>query len=266
VNGFVVGIEPVIFRLGPVTVRWFGVLLLVALAVGLRLSLRRAARGGLPRSAVLDVASWALLAGLLGARLVHLLEHAEYYATRPDMLLDLSAGGMSVWGGYAFGSLAGLIAAKRRGLNCMRLADAVALALPLAEAIGRVGCFINGDGQGRATSLPWATRYTSSDALTPEFGLPRHPAQVYQGLADLLVLGLVAVVPGSWPAGSRYWTWLGCYGLSRVLIGGVRLEPEVVFGLASSQLFGLAAVLVAAVAMIRSVRPAAPVRAGRTIR
>src|SRR5262249_17815019 len=119
-------------------------------------------------------------------------------------------------------------------------------------ALAQVGCFLNGDGQGLPSSLPWATQYRSIDALTPDFGVPRHPAQLYQLLADLLVLGITLLVPRvPFPTGVRACFWLGLYGLSRLTIGLVRLDPPLLLGLQLAQLLGLAAVVAAAAILFR---------------
>ena len=252
-NGFLIELEPVLFRLGPFTVRWFGLLLLTALASGLWLTVRLATDLGLPTRVVLDLASWALPLGFLGARLFHVAEHAEYYLGRPAEIIDLGSGGLSIWGGLALGGITVWLLCRRRGLKTAYLADASAAGLALSEAIGRLACFTNGDGQGRPSDLPWATRYSSNDALTPDYGVPRHPAQVYQGLADLAIFGLFWLSRDArLVSGIRFWLWLGLYGASRLLVGLVRLDPPFLFGLQQGQLIGLAAVAVAAFAIIRT--------------
>jgi phosphatidylglycerol:prolipoprotein diacylglycerol transferase len=254
-NGFLIEVEPVLFRAGPLVIRWFGLLLLLAVLAGLWLTLRGAAARGVPAQAVLDLASWSLPAGFVGARLLHLLEHWEYYLTRPGELLDLPAGGLNFWGGLIVGGLTALWLGSRRGLPVGLMADAAAPALAVAEAIGRFGSFLNGDGQGLPSDLPWATLYRSSEALTPDFGVPRHPAQIYQLLADLSILAVLWLLRGAaLPAGCRFWIWLALYGFSRVLIAEVRLEPPFLFGVQQGQLLGLAALALSAFAMIRLFR------------
>jgi phosphatidylglycerol:prolipoprotein diacylglycerol transferase len=252
VHGILIEFEPVLFRAGPLVVRWFGLLLLLAVVVGLWLTVRGATARGVPAQAVLDLASWGLPAAFVGARLLHLLEHWEYYLTQPGRVVDLPAGGLNFWGGLMVGGLTVLWLGGRRGLPVGQIADAAAPALAAAEAIGRFGSFLNGDGQGLPSDLPWATLYRSGEALTPDFGVPRHPAQLYQLLADLSILALLWLLRGAaLPAGCRFWIWLGLYGFSRVLVAEVRLEPPFLFGLQQGQLLGLAALALSAFAMIR---------------
>jgi phosphatidylglycerol:prolipoprotein diacylglycerol transferase len=253
-NGILVEVEPVVLRVGPLVIRWFGLMLLLAVLLGVWMTVRGAARRGVPPRAVLDLASWALPVGFLGARSLHLLEHWEYYLTQPGEVLDLPAGGLNYWGGLIAGGLTAYLLGRRRGLPVGAIADAAAPALAVSGAVGLLGSFLNGDGQGLPSDLPWATLYRSGEAMTPDFGVPRHPAQLYQLLADLLILGLLWLLRGaSLPAGFRFWLWLALYGFSRVLVAEVRLEPAFLFGVQQGQLIGLAAVALSAFAMIRLV-------------
>jgi phosphatidylglycerol---prolipoprotein diacylglyceryl transferase len=250
----IVGFEPVLARLGPFTVRWFGLLLIAAVVVGVWSTARQAARDGLAARLIVDLASWAVLSGLIGARGLYLLENWEYFLTSPAEALDIGLGGLSAWGALAGGSLAVWLAARRR-VPLAVLADAAAPALALGEALGRFGAFLNGDGQGRPTRLPWGTRYSSSDAMTPDYGVSRHPAQLYQCLADLAIFGALWLLRNRpLPPGARFWLWLGLYGGSRVAIGLVRVEPVFLLGLQLGQLLGVAAVALSALAMIRLAR------------
>jgi prolipoprotein diacylglyceryl transferase len=252
-DGVLITVEPVILRAGPFTLRWSSLLLLAAVGTGLWLTIRHASRLGFSSRTVLELSSWAILLGFIGARLFHVVEYWEYYLTRPAEAPRLAVGGLSVWGGIVVGGLTVWTLCRRSGLSFPRLADSAAPGLALAEAIGRLAAFVNGDGQGRTSELPWATHYSSKDALTPDYGIARHPAQVYQGLADLFLFGLLWLLrDASLPAGSRFYLWLGLYGLSRAAIGLVRLDPPFLFGLQQSQLVAIAALALSVFAMIRA--------------
>jgi phosphatidylglycerol---prolipoprotein diacylglyceryl transferase len=261
-DGILLEVEPVIWRLGPLSVRWYSLLLLSALGLGGLLAVTRASRlAGIGRGVALDLLSWTLLAGLVGARALHLLEYWGFYALYPGALIDLGNGGLSAWGGLLGGGATLALLARRRGLRFSTLADAIAPALISADALAQVGCFLNGDGEGQPADLPWATHYRDYDAMTPDFGVPRHPAQLYQLLADLVILGLLLLLrKRPLPPGARAWLWCGLYGLSRATIGLVRLDPPLLLGLQLAQLLGLlalvAAVLNLALLFSRPPRPA----------
>jgi len=253
VNGLLIGIEPVIVRLPLFTLRWSGLLFLSALLAGLWLAWRLAEQSGFSRRLLVDLSSWTLLFGFLGARLFSVVASWEYYVTRPSQVPDSASGGLDLWGGIVVGGGAAWLLCRRWGQNIARLADATAPGLALADAVGRVGCFLDGNGQGQVSPFFWATRYASSDALTPDLGLPRHPAQLYQGVADLAMLGLFWLLRHSeLPDGVRFWLWLALYGLSRVTIGLVGLDPPFLLGLQQAQLIGLLAIGLSGFGMLRA--------------
>jgi phosphatidylglycerol:prolipoprotein diacylglycerol transferase len=250
VDGILIPFEPVLGRLGPFTIRWFGLLLLLGVAIGVLLTYRRAASSGTTGPIVVDAASWALPLGLIGSRFLHVIANWEYYATHPAVLLDLGSGGLDAWGALLTGALAAFLFCRARGVSFRALGDAAAPGLLVAELFGRIGSFVNGDGQGRPTSLPWGTLYLSNNALTPDFGVPRHPAQLYQGFADLAILAVLwSSRKVALPIGSRFWIAAGLYGLSRVVIGTVRVEPSLLLGLRAGQLIGLIVVVFATIAV-----------------
>lgn len=252
-TGITLGHEPVLLRTGLFVLRPSAVVLLAGLALGVWLSVRAARRLGLSTREALDLASWTLLGGLAGARLFDLVEHLERYLTHPGELLD-PATGLSFWGGLAGGWVAFARVARRRGWSLARLADGAAPGLALGEAIGRLSQLLAGQGQGLPSNLPWATSYLGVDALSPDLGIPRHPAQAYQGLADLAIFGLLQARPLKLaPPGTRSGAWLLTYGLARLAVGFVRLEPPFLFDLQLGQLLGLLAMAIGGSVMIRSI-------------
>jgi phosphatidylglycerol:prolipoprotein diacylglycerol transferase len=237
-----VAIDPVLLSIGPLAVRWFGLLALVGLGLGGWLSLRQLSRHApRTRQAALDALAWGLPAGLLLARLVHLLGWWDYYLTHPAELWQLNADGLSVWGGLLGGGAIALarLASTRDPLRGRRVLDTLAPNAALGIAIGRLGAFLEGAGQGLPSNLPWATHYTSRLAATPDFGVPRHPAQVYDGLVALALFVALSRLPSSLPAGSRVAGFFVLYGLARLGLGAIQLEPAFLFGLQIEQLLAI---------------------------
>ena len=93
------------------------------------------------------------------------------------------------------------------------------------------------------SDLPWATQYANALAATPDFGVPRHPAQLYDGLIALGLFVVLSGAPRGLPAGSRLAAFLVLYGSARLLLGGVRLDPPFLFGLQIEQILALGAIL-----------------------
>src|SRR4030095_3957104 len=121
----------------------------------------------------------------------HVLDALPYYAANPEKIIMINEGGMAIFGGLVGGMLGGIGYAKLHNLPVGKLADAAAPAMALGQAIGRIGCFFNGDHQGIAANLPWATQYTKPHTLVPDFAIPRHPTQVYEFIYDFALFGLL---------------------------------------------------------------------------
>jgi phosphatidylglycerol:prolipoprotein diacylglycerol transferase len=238
----IVAIDPIVASIGPLAVRWFGLLALLGLGLATWLSLRGLARQHLSRRAALDALAWALPAGILVGRLVHVLGWWDYYFTHTAEIWQLNLDGLSLWGGLLGGLAIGFARLRRDPLRRRRILDVVAPNLALGIAVGRMGAFLDGHGQGLPTDLAWATQYANRLAATPDFGVPRHPAQVYDALIALAVWAVLLVLPRRLPAGSRMALFFVLYGAGRLMLGAVRLDPSFLFGLQIEQLLAIGGV------------------------
>jgi phosphatidylglycerol:prolipoprotein diacylglycerol transferase len=253
----IVPIDPVVVSIGPLAVRWFGVLALLGLGLGVWLTLRELDREKLARGGALDTLAWALPVGLLMGRLVFVLGWWEYFFTHQSEIWQFSIDGLSLWGAMLSGGAIAFVrlAGKRDPTRRRRMLDAIAPNLALGIAIGRLGAFLDGSGQGvPAAGLAWATQYTHPLSATPDFGVPRHPVQVYEALVALVLYvalsrwGLSRLPRAVWagsrrprdlPAGSRMAAFLVLFGLAWFGLGGLRLAPAFLFGLQIEQLLAL---------------------------
>ncbi|HEV7665340.1 MAG TPA: prolipoprotein diacylglyceryl transferase family protein [Chloroflexota bacterium] len=240
-----IALDPIVLSIGPLTVRWFGLLTLVGLGLAAALSLAALRREGFSATPGLAALAWAWPAGIVTARLVEVLGWWDYYLAHAAEVWQLSVDRLSLWGGLVGGALllGARVHSRRQPGRHLRVLDTVVPYVALAVAIAQLGAFLDGHGQGRPTDLPWATWYASPLAATPDFGVPRHPAQAYEALVALgLYLGLTRL-PRSWPAGSRVATFILLFGGARLILGAVRLEPAFLFGLQIEQLIASAAML-----------------------
>jgi prolipoprotein diacylglyceryl transferase len=184
-----------VWHVGPLPIRAYALCILTGVVVAVWWAQRRwLARGGQP-GVVADVASWAVPSGLVGARLYHVTTDPELYFTRGANPWDAFAvwhGGLGIWGGVLGGVLGAAYACRRLGVRLEDLAWAVAPALPVAQAIGRLGNWFNQELYGRPSGLPWALRIDPAHrpADTPSIGLYQ-PMFAYEALWDLGVAVLV---------------------------------------------------------------------------
>jgi phosphatidylglycerol:prolipoprotein diacylglycerol transferase len=247
----IVAIDPIVVSFGPFAVRWFGLLALAGLGLGVGLSVRGLEQQRLSRRAALDALAWALPAGLLAARVVHVLGWWDYYFTHATEIWQLNVDGLSLWGGLLGGLAIGSARLSRDPPRRRRIFDVVAPNVALGIAVGRVGAFLDGHGQGLPSDLPWATQYASRLAATPDFGVARHPAQLYDALIALAVCGVLLALPRGLPAGSRMAMFFVLYAAARLALGAVRLDPSFLFGLQIEQLMAIGSIAFGAVYGLR---------------
>ncbi len=179
-------------RVGPVPLRAYGLLIAVGVYTAVVISSRRLrSRGGNPEL-IAVIAVWAVPAGLVGARLYHVITDYELYTHNLVGIVKIWDGGLGIWGGVLGGTAVGAWIAHRRGADVALLLDVVAPALPLAQAIGRLGNYFNQELFGRPTSLPWALRI---DVVHRPAQYARYstfqPTFLYELLWDLSVVGIV---------------------------------------------------------------------------
>ena len=213
---------PVLFRIGEFEVTSFGVLVAIGALVGLWILNRELARSGLPSDA-LDAAIAGVVGGLAGAKLLWVVEH---FGEEPLLDLLLSRGGMSWFGGFAGGVLAGLAVTQWKRSPKMAVFAAATPALAVGHAIGRIGCFLVGDDYGRPSNLPWAVAFPQG---LPPTTVPVHPTQLYEAAA----LVPLAILLFRWRRQRRRDAFvLGSYlmlaGAIRFLIEFVRVNDRVV--------------------------------------
>ena len=218
-------------------------------------SRRLEARGG-DGGAIAAIATWAVPAGLVGARLYHVA--TDWWRFDDGEWLDafkIWEGGLGIWGGVAGGVAAGAWAARRRGLAVPPLLDVVAPALPVAQAIGRVGNWFNQELFGGPTTLPWAVRIDPSERPDGYEGFATyHPTFLYELLWNLTVAVLVVGVERRWPGrlrpGRLFAVYVAGYTFGRFWIERLRIDSATqVFGARVNE-WVAAGVFVAAAAII----------------
>ncbi|MEO8910618.1 MAG: prolipoprotein diacylglyceryl transferase [Gemmatimonadaceae bacterium] len=228
-------IPPEIFRVGPFALRWYGVMYVVGYVVGYRIARARIGRGLVAMTvAALDTFVGYLVVGmLLGARVMYAVAYEPgHYLHDPLEFFRVWRGGLSFHGAVIGMAVACLVFARVHRISFWQLADTLALAGTPGLFFGRLGNFINGELYGRPTHVPWAMVFP-----TDPLGLPRHPSQLYEAVAEGIVLFLVlralerrAVTRGWYHPGLLAGAFLVGYGVIRFALEFTR-QPDAQLGL-----------------------------------
>lgn len=198
-------VDPIIFEFGPLVLRWYGLLMLAAILTGAQVAGREIARRGEDPDNLWDMLFWILIPGFIGARLYYVFiqsprgpDGLDYYLSHPGKILQVWGGGIHIFGGFIFGGLALWLFTRLRKLKAPLYLDAIALGLPLAQAIGRWGNFINQELYGPPTTLPWGLRIDIQHRIGPYTDLTTyptstrfHPLFLYESLWNFVGFGLI---------------------------------------------------------------------------
>ncbi|MBI3969509.1 MAG: prolipoprotein diacylglyceryl transferase [Chloroflexi bacterium] len=241
-----IDLDPTIFHFGPVMITWYGLAVLVALATGVWLTRRESVRKAIPVDPVADLLLWVVAGGLVGARLLRVLDRWDFYAANPAQILAIQNGGLAILGALLGGALAGGLAAWRSGLPVGRVFDAAAPGLVLGQAIGRLGCLVTGDTLGRPTDGSWGIVYLNPGAMAPQLGVAYQPDFFYELVWDLAIFAVLWALRGKLKAdGQLFALYLGLYAAGKFALTFLRTETVWFWGLQEAQVFAVAGLAIA---------------------
>ena len=238
-------VYPELFKLGPLTVYSYGVLLAASYLLGLRLAMTRAKRWGLDANRVLDLGIYIIIAALIGAKLMLLFVDFDQFRSSPWELLALARSGGVFYGGLILAVAVAFWYIARHRMPFWTTCDVFAPGIALGHVTGRLGCFAAGCCYGKPTDVPWAVIFTNPLAAanvgTP-LGIPLHPTQLYEAGAELLILVLLLATErkGKLFAGRTFWSYMFLYAVSRFIIEIYRGDPRgAILGFSTSQFISL---------------------------
>lgn len=227
--------DRVAFTVFGIDVMWYGVLMATGMILGTIIALKEAKRVGIKEDDVLDLAIIAIPLGLLGARLYYVLFNWGYYSQNPSQILNFRGGGMAIHGALIAGILTGYVFTKIKNINFFKMADAVLIGMPLAQAIGRWGNFINGEAHGGPTNLPWGILVD---------GVKVHPTFLYESIWDLgLFIFLWLFRKKKQYEGQILVYYITLYSLGRFFIEGLRTDSLMIGPLRMAQVISLVGVI-----------------------
>ncbi|CAD5930893.1 Prolipoprotein diacylglyceryl transferase [Planktothrix tepida] len=242
---------PIIFEIGPLSIRWYGLLIASAVLIGVSLSQYLASRRQIDPELIGDLAIWLVIAAIPCARLYYVAFEWESYVNNPANIIAIWKGGIAIHGAILGGLIATLLFAKIKQIPFWQLADIVAPSLILGQAIGRWGNFFNSEAFGDPTDLPWKLY------IPPErrpFGFESyeyfHPTFLYESLWNLMVFTLLITLffrglkskPPLKP-GTIFLVYLCAYSSGRIWIEGLRTDSLMLGPLKIAQFVSLSGII-----------------------
>jgi phosphatidylglycerol:prolipoprotein diacylglycerol transferase len=218
----------------------------LAVIVGVWIFSWQLKRRGISPQHALGIAVVAVPCGVIGARLVSVIDNLGYYVHHPSEIFGVGLVGLAIYGVLAGGVFGLVVYCRWKKLPLLRVLDATALAFPVAQIIGRCANIINGDTWGPRTGLPWGFIYVNPNSFVPRdlLGVPTHPTPVYEQIWLLVIVGLLLwLMPRFKADGMAFLTYLWLYSFGRFFISYYRVNNIIVLGLREAQLLALAGII-----------------------
>ncbi|MBE9120105.1 prolipoprotein diacylglyceryl transferase [Tychonema sp. LEGE 07199] len=242
---------PIIFQLGPLAIRWYGLLIASAVLIGVSLSQYLAEKRRVNPELLGDLAIWLVLGAIPCARIYYVAFEWPQYAQRPEDIIAIWKGGIAIHGAILGGTIAALIFAKIQRVSFWQLADLVAPSVILGQAIGRWGNFFNSEAFGGPTDLPWKLYIPPNSRPIGYANFEYfHPTFLYESLWNLTVFGLLLTLffrdlQGKirLKTGALFLVYLAAYSSGRVWIEGLRTDSLMFGPLRAAQMVSLTGIV-----------------------
>lgn len=213
-------IDPIAFTLGPLEVRWYGILIAAAFFIGSLLALKEVERQGWDQDQFLNVLIVSIPSSIIGARLYYVIFEWDYYSRFPSQILATWQGGLAIHGGIIAGLLAGYLMLRKYGRSFWQALDIIAPSLILGQAIGRWGNFFNQEAYGYEVDpgqIPWAMYID---------GAYRHPTFLYESLWNLAIFAFLLWIRRrkDLERGDVFLLYAILYSVGRFIIEGLRTD------------------------------------------
>jgi len=241
-------VYPILIQFGQFELRSYGVIVALSILVALWLSKKEAIRKELDPTLFEDFSVYALLGGIVGARIYFIaFSDPMHYLRNPWEILAVWHGGIGIIGSLAGGFLAAVWFCRRNRIPLLKFVDVIAPAVALGQTLGQFACLANGDSYGKTTDLPWAITYTDPRSFAP-LNVPLHPIEFYEMGTYFLVFLVVWITRKRFRSdGLSFFVYLGAYGVARFLMEFFRGHPAMFAdSIPAAQIFGVALILASA--------------------
>jgi len=249
-------VHPILFEYGPIQIRFYGLMYVIAILVGTYLIKKEVRRKGigLTDDDVMNFILGTVLAGIIGARLYYVVFNLDYYLANPKEIPAVWHGGLAFHGGLIGGLMFAYVYLKRHDIKFWQMADIVAPSIILGQAFGRFGNFMNGDAHGRPTTLPWGIVFPSESIAGAEFpNTPLHPVMLYEMAINLSIFFFLWFVlrKREYKNGFIFAAYIALYSFGRFIVESFRADSLMMGPLRAAQVVSLTIAIVALGAILK---------------
>ncbi len=220
-------IDPVAFNLGPLSVRWYGIIIAVGILLGYFVAQRALVKAGLHKDTLVDIIFYSALFGFIVARIYFVIFQWPYYAENPGEIIKIWHGGIAIHGGLIGGFIAGVIVCKVKNLNPFQIGDIVAPSIILAQGIGRWGNFMNHEAHGGPVSRAFLEQLHLPNFIIENMyinGQYYHPTFLYESIWDVAGFIILVNIRKHLKLGETFFLYLTWYSIGRFFIEGLRTD------------------------------------------
>lgn len=220
-------IDPVAFNLGPLSVRWYGIIIAVGILLGYFVAQRALVKAGLHKDTLVDIIFYSALFGFIAARIYFVIFQWPYYAENPSEIIKIWHGGIAIHGGLIGGFIAGIIVCKVKNLNPFQIGDIIAPSIILAQGIGRWGNFMNHEAHGGPVSRAFLEQLHLPNFIIENMyinGQYYHPTFLYESIWDVAGFIILVNIRKHLKLGETFFLYLTWYSIGRFFIEGLRTD------------------------------------------
>ncbi|MBI3754140.1 MAG: prolipoprotein diacylglyceryl transferase [Deltaproteobacteria bacterium] len=248
--------HPILFQFGPIQIRFYGLMYVIAILVGSVLIKREVRRKAIPLTDddVMNFILWSVLGGILGARIYYVVFNLDYYLANPKEIPAVWHGGLAIHGGLIGGILVAYSYLKRRNISFWKIADCVAPAIILGQAFGRFGNFMNGDAHGMPTTMPWGIVFPPESIAGRQFpNTPLHPTMLYEMAINIFIFLLfwLSLRKREHKDGFIFAAYLMLYSLGRFVVEHFRADSLMLGPLRAAQVVSLTLAVIALTVIVK---------------
>ncbi len=210
--------HPILFKIGPITIYTYGVLIATAFFLGLALAARQARVEGEDPQKIMDLSFYILISAIVGSRLLYIVVEYKEYISNPLRIFKVWEGGLVFYGGFIMAMAVVIIYIRKHEMNLWKVGDILAPSVAIGQGVGRLGCFFAGCCYGRETDVSWAVIFKDPNTLAP-MDVHLHPTQLYDSANGFIIFAILLILRKFKKFdGQLFWTYTLLYAVGRFIV------------------------------------------------